>query len=673
MQKLLRVISVLLITSLVTSPPAFSGGGFSNSGGSSGGGGALDLTSWNLSASSPLLNAGGGNQLRDVIKVGSTYYMFEEGAGGGGATWGIYYRTSSDGLSWSSSTGPVMSKGASGDWDGNGQADPTVVYVGPGDWRMWFDGLNNVSGLWEGIGYATSADGATWTKHTTASVATKVINLGANGTWDDVFLHHPSCLLYNGTYYLFYSAHNGDGRWNIGVATSSTGTPGTFTKYAGNPIITTGGSGTFDYLTLRLSRPFLVGSTWYMTYWGANLANEGTIGLASSPDLFNWTKLGQVIPAGGATDWNFEKQANSVIAENGTYRMWYSGGLGGTYNVGTAVPNFAETATDIPDGAIPFGDSDELVYNPLDIFWNNTLKTLGISNRNPVAKIDIKTGGSYLTSISELGLKVTALASKTFNTTSGALTHTLVNFTNSAARVSGANALTNVALTLTASGGQANYALLVPAGLVGLGATADTPVSNLDISTSISDPNKARMMTKSSSTGDIAGWGFGVSGAAGADVKGSFAFIRTTSSGRGDFTWLLDNTADTSVPTIADQRMRLFLTRGHIVTPPATQTIASGNTITDNGCNTIKPISSAGAVTTDTTNTFTAPTSTTDGTNNAGCRMTVVNVGANNITLDNNALFKSAGGADVVMTPDDVVEVFSTGSVWYQATPLQAN
>lgn len=37
MQKLLRVISVLLITSLVTSPPAFSGGGFSNSGGSSGG------------------------------------------------------------------------------------------------------------------------------------------------------------------------------------------------------------------------------------------------------------------------------------------------------------------------------------------------------------------------------------------------------------------------------------------------------------------------------------------------------------------------------------------------------------------------------------------------------------------------------------------------------------
>lgn len=102
------------------------------------------------------------------------------------------------------------------------------------------------------------------------------------------------------------------------------------------------------------------------------------------------------------------------------------------------------------------------------------------------------------------------------------------------------------------------------------------------------------------------------------------------------------------------------------------QTIAAGNTITANACGSIKEITSAGAVTTDTTNTFTAP-STNATTGNQACIMRVVNIGANNITLDNNANFKSAGGADVVMTPDDVVEVFSTGSVWYQSTPLQAN
>ena len=102
----------------------------------------------------------------------------------------------------------------------------------------------------------------------------------------------------------------------------------------------------------------------------------------------------------------------------------------------------------------------------------------------------------------------------------------------------------------------------------------------------------------------------------------------------------------------------------------SSQTISAGTTITANDActNTIKQITSAGAVTTSTANTFTAPSA-----GNAGCVMRVVNVGANNITLDNNANFKSAGGADVVMTPDDVVTVFSTGSVWYQATPLEAN
>lgn len=102
--------------------------------------------------------------------------------------------------------------------------------------------------------------------------------------------------------------------------------------------------------------------------------------------------------------------------------------------------------------------------------------------------------------------------------------------------------------------------------------------------------------------------------------------------------------------------------------PPAAQTIAAGNTVSADACGGIKQISAAGAVTTDTTNTFTAPSAS-----NNGCVMRVVNTGANNITLDNNANFKSAGGADVVMTADDVVTVGSNGAVWYQLTALEAN
>ncbi len=107
-----------------------------------------------------------------------------------------------------------------------------------------------------------------------------------------------------------------------------------------------------------------------------------------------------------------------------------------------------------------------------------------------------------------------------------------------------------------------------------------------------------------------------------------------------------------------------------VVNPPAAQTIAAGNTVTDDSCGTLKLITAAGAVTTSTTNTFTAPAA-----GNEGCIMHVCNTGANNITLDNNASFKSFGGLDVVMTQDDCVTVGSTGAsgVWYQLTGLEAN
>lgn len=103
-------------------------------------------------------------------------------------------------------------------------------------------------------------------------------------------------------------------------------------------------------------------------------------------------------------------------------------------------------------------------------------------------------------------------------------------------------------------------------------------------------------------------------------------------------------------------------------TPPAAQTIAAGNTITADACGTIKAVSSAGAVTTSTTDTFTAPSAT-----NSGCQMDLCNVGANNITLDNNANFKSIGGADIVLTPDDCTQVASDGTDWYSTGSLVAN
>ena len=94
---------------------------------------------------------------------------------------------------------------------------------------------------------------------------------------------------------------------------------------------------------------------------------------------------------------------------------------------------------------------------------------------------------------------------------------------------------------------------------------------------------------------------------------------------------------------------------------PATQTIAAGGTINADACGGIKRITAADGVTTDTTNTFTAPSSS-----NLGCCMDIINVGAQTITLDNNTNFKSASAGNVALGAADTVRVCSTGDAWYQ-------
>lgn len=84
---------------------------------------------------------------------------------------------------------------------------------------------------------------------------------------------------------------------------------------------------------------------------------------------------------------------------------------------------------------------------------------------------------------------------------------------------------------------------------------------------------------------------------------------------------------------------------------------------------TIKPIDAASSVTTNTTDTFTAPSAS-----NARCCMKIINFDtADTITLDTNAKFKTAVGLDLALGPDDVVEVCATRSTWYQASTVAAN
>lgn len=99
---------------------------------------------------------------------------------------------------------------------------------------------------------------------------------------------------------------------------------------------------------------------------------------------------------------------------------------------------------------------------------------------------------------------------------------------------------------------------------------------------------------------------------------------------------------------------------------PAAESIAAGGTITANACGGLKRVTTASAIATSTTNTFTAP-----GAGNTGCRMDVCNSGANNITLDSNANFVPiVDVVDVLLRPGACVPVVSDGTKWFQAATV---
>lgn len=118
--------------------------------------------------------------------------------------------------------------------------------------------------------------------------------------------------------------------------------------------------------------------------------------------------------------------------------------------------------------------------------------------------------------------------------------------------------------------------------------------------------------------------------------------------------------------------MNVFL--GPVIKVPlSAQTVTAGAVIiATNSCGGMKQITSGGDVTTDTSNTFTAPSASTSSTAGltSGCWMDVTNVGSNVITLDANASFLTYGGIDVSLRSGSTVRVQNNGTQWVQVSPV---
>src|SRR3989339_780654 len=232
-----------------------------------------------------------------VINDGGTYKMWY--MGNDGSNWkGIGYATSADGITWTRNSGSlcagltgdgcVMGVGGVGAWDITSVQYPRVIKEDT-TYKMWYTGQ---TGSNYRIGYATSPDGVTWTRHannlctgTTGNGC--IVNIGADTEWDDYHVIPGNVLNDNGTYKMWYSGYNSE-RWQIGYMTSADGI--VWTKYSQNPTLPYS-SDTFSidrghtYLTNIIKE-----GTTYKMWYSANDGVSVRPAYATSTNGTTWTK-----------------------------------------------------------------------------------------------------------------------------------------------------------------------------------------------------------------------------------------------------------------------------------------------------------------------------------------------------------------------------------------------
>jgi len=206
------------------------------------------------------------------------------------------------------------------DWDGLNVGVPMVI-SDTGTYRMWYEGWGLTFYGWGGaLGYAESPDGLNWQKYT----GNPVLGPGDPGEWDSAYRGQIALFKDGGLYKMWYSAGAFSGPWQTGYATSTNGLE--WNIYAGNPVLTAGGPGSWDEMESDGPTVIKDGATYKMWYYGCNAdSSVCSIGYATSPDGVNWTKYaGNPVLVATPGTWDETGLGWPRVIKNGaTYEMWY--------------------------------------------------------------------------------------------------------------------------------------------------------------------------------------------------------------------------------------------------------------------------------------------------------------------------------------------------------------
>lgn len=234
---------------------------------------------------------------------------------------------------------PILESGPPGSWDDDWVQSPDVIYH-DGLYKMWYTGADDYR---RRIGYATSPDGFSWTKHDGFLLES------APSTWMDNHLNYQRVVLADSVFHMwFWSADR------IGHATSSDGINWTFTENA----VLWGDNGQWDQSMVVPADIIYDGAEFQMWYNGSSDGDVIAVGYATSPDGINWTKYdgNPVFERGAPGSWDDDGlfYASSVVYNGGQYILWYCGNDGITRNrIGRATSvngiNWTRNTPDAPE------------------------------------------------------------------------------------------------------------------------------------------------------------------------------------------------------------------------------------------------------------------------------------------------------------------------------------
>ena len=204
---------------------------------------------------------------------------------------------------WTKDEGnPVLLRGPSESWDVVAVGFPEVILDGS-TFKMWYAG-------WDGtnfrIGYATSTDGVSWTKH----ASNPVIDVGPPGSWDDETVT-PGAVIFDGSSYkMWYWGYDGTSL-RTGYATSGDGID--WTKHASNPVLPVGPFAVWDWSSVIIPTVLYDGTSYNLWYDGANFttASGFKIGYATSDPITGIADEG-VVPEKYELSQNYPNPFNPV-------------------------------------------------------------------------------------------------------------------------------------------------------------------------------------------------------------------------------------------------------------------------------------------------------------------------------------------------------------------------